>query len=277
MHAWSQHLQGYPRWACWGEPAACRQALWRQNWGRVSLETLLPQSLPRWLATWGFPSHLAASCWKAQGLGEELPPSTFGQLPWQPQARYFISVIAWEWSSHISCFPMLWTHYFILLPPTPPSPCWSCKNKFFIFEVLLFVWCGDKFALRCLKYETFYASAQQSETETDPEREGAGRREGQWRQSRSRPRKCASPAPSSRASPSPVPGSPGCCWRHGGHQGHTNTWPSELHVTARATCLSLLHPHRSTALTWKNDKPLLPQKEKRETKSRRRRKKDHGM
>ena len=44
------------------------------------------------------------------------------------------------------------------------------------------------FALRCLRYETFffffetfYTRAQQSEIETDPEREGAGRNEGQWR------------------------------------------------------------------------------------------------
>ena len=37
----------------------------------------------------------------------------------------------------------------------------------------------EKFALRCLKYETFCASVQQSESETVPEREGASRIEGQ--------------------------------------------------------------------------------------------------
>lgn len=91
------------------------------------LETKLPQSLPKVTSLYiVLPTHLPASCWKKQRLGQELPPGTFGQLPWQPQVRCFIPVISWEQSSHMSCFLTLWAHNSTAFPLP-----WSCKTRFF--------------------------------------------------------------------------------------------------------------------------------------------------
>lgn len=58
IQPWNHSQWNYPRWACCREPWWARGALRRYNWSRVSLETVLPPSLPKITSHLGLPQAL---------------------------------------------------------------------------------------------------------------------------------------------------------------------------------------------------------------------------